>query len=288
METKEKYVKELLSTDTGTEGQLLIPRKIHDVLIEDMEKTLIPRSEAAFYVGPAQVPGSSYDIDFEAENHMKVHLIAEGAEILMDPDEYSTLNVKPKKYGVAVRITKEMQEDSKWPLLERNVRKAGRRFAENETNLVITELEAYAANTVTGGAAITIANITRAMQYIDDADYTASTLLVGNEVLADLRNIDTFVEANKVGNTDMLKKGFLGTIYGLKVIKFSTNAAPSTTYSKYAYVYDNEQAYCIIEKRPVMVENFTLPTFDMVGAAITQRIAVSYLRANAICEIHTS
>ena len=48
-------------------------------------------------------------------------------------------------------------------------------------------------------------------------------MFVGMEVLNDLRNIDTFVEANKIGNTEMLKRGFLGTIYGLNVIKFSTN-----------------------------------------------------------------
>ena len=178
-------------------------------------------------------------------------------------------------------------EDSQFPLLQRNVMKAGKRFAENETSLIITQLD-NATNTVSGGSAITIANITRAMQYLDDADYTPTTLLVGAEVLNDLRNIDTFVEANKAGNTEMLQRGFLGTIYGLSVIKFSTNAAPSSTYSKYAYVYDKDHAYAIVEKRPLTVENFTLENYDMQGAAITQRIAVQYIRANAIAKITTS
>jgi HK97 family phage major capsid protein len=282
-----KYVKELLDTGAATEGQLLIPRKIHDTLIEEVDKALIPRSEAAMYIGPAMIPGSSYDLDLESENKMSVRLVAEGAEIWIDQDEYTSINIKPKKYGVTIKITGEMTEDAKWPLLERNIRKAGKRFAENETSLIITALD-NAANTVSGGAAVTIANITRAMQYIEDADYAPTTLMVGSEFLNDLRNISTFVNASEFGSNEMLGTGTVGIIYGLNVLKFSTNAAPSSTYSKYGYVTDRDNAYCIVEKRPVSVENFSLAHFDMSGAAATQRIAVSYVRTNAIAKITTS
>ena len=98
----------------------------------------------------------------------------------------------------------------------------------------------------------------------------------------------SFVEFNKIGNKEMMQKGFLGVIYGMLVSGFSTNAAPSTTYSKYAYVFDREQAYCIVEKRPITVENFRLPTFDMSAAAITQRIAVKAIRTGAISRTTTS
>jgi len=283
-----KAVQELLSTGLGTEGQLLIPRKIHDTLIEEVDKNLIPRSEAAIYFGPGDIPGSSIDVDTVDANTMSVRIVAEGAEIPIDENAYSSFNLKPLKYGVSLRITKEMMEDGKWNLLAHNTKTAGKRFAENETSLIISDALESGTNTVTGGAAITISNITRAMQYLDDADYTPTTLFVGMEVLNDLRNIDTFVEANKVGNTDMLQRGFLGTIYGLNVIKFSTNAAPSSTYSKYAYVTDKMHAYVIAEKRPVTLENFELPTYDMSAASVTQRIKVRYLRANAIAQITTS
>ena len=286
--TEYKAVQELLSTGLGTEGQLLIPRKIHDTLIEEVDKNLIPRSEAAIYFGPGDIPGSSIDVDTVDANTMSVRIVAEGAEIPIDENAYSSFNLKPLKYGVSLRITKEMMEDGKWNLLAHNTKTAGKRFAENETSLIISDALESGTNTVSGGAAITISNITRAMQYLDDADYTPTTLFVGMEVLNDLRNIDTFVEANKVGNTDMLQRGFLGTIYGLNVIKFSTNAAPSSTYSKYAYVTDKMHAYVIAEKRPVTLENFELPTYDMSAASVTQRIKVRYLRANAIAQITTS
>ena len=224
MAEKLQYVKELLSTELGIEGQLLIPRKIHATLIEEVNKRLIPRTEASFVVGPANIPGSSYDIDLETPNTLDIREVAEGADIPLDTMAYTTINVKPVKYGVSIRITKEMMEDAQWNLLERHIKTAGKRFAENETNLVLTELD-NATNTTAGGAAITIANITTAMLDLEDDDYEPTTMLVGNEVLSDLRNIDTFVEANKLGSREMLQTGFIGTIFGMNVMNFSTNAA---------------------------------------------------------------
>jgi len=281
-----KAIQEFLSTGLGTEGQLLLPRKIHDTLIEEVDKNLIPRSEAAMYFGPSDIPGSSIDVDLVTPNQMKVRITAEGAEIPIDQSAYTSFNLKPQKWGVALRITREMMEDSKWNLLQHNMMVAGKRFAEKETELIISDALDNASNTVTGGAAITIANLTRGMQYLDDGDYTPTTLFVGAEVMNDLRNIDTFVE--KMGNRDMLTRGFVGVIYGLNVIKFSTNAAPSSTYSKYAYITDKMQAYVIAEKRPVTIENFEMPAFDMSAASVTQRIKVRHLRADAIAKITTS
>lgn len=281
------YIKELLSTDLAVQGQLLIVRKIHDTLIQETEKMLIPRNQAAFVVGPSAIPGSSYDIDLETADSLKINEVAEGADISIDQQSYTTINVKPVKYGVSIRITREMLEDAKWNLLERNITTAGKRFAENETNLVLTELDT-AANTVSGGAAFTIANLTTAMLNLENNDFNPTTVLVGNEVLNDLRNIDTFVEADKLGTREMLSTGFVGRIYGLDVMRFSTNAAPTTTYAKYAYVYDKSQAYCIVEKRPITVERFDLPNNDMSAAVVTQRLAVKTLRTAAISNITTS
>ena len=285
--TNLKYVTELLSTDIATEGSLLIVKKIYDTLISEVEKRLIPRSEAAVVIGPSGIPGSSLDIDREDPNTLDVREIAEGADITIDQQTYDSVNIKPKKYGVGVRITREMLEDAKWNLLQRNIATAGKRFAENETNLVLLQLDS-AATTNTGGAAFTISDITKMMLDLEDKDYTPTTMLVGNEVLHDLRNIDTFVEADKLGSRQMLETGFVGRIYGLDVMRFSTNAAPSTTYSKYAYVFDKSQAYYIVEKRPISIENFELPNNDMSAAVITQRIAVQIIRTQAVSKTTTS
>ena len=282
-----KYLKEYIDQGDATEGSLLIPKKIYDTLIEAVDKKLLPRSEAAYYNGPAQIPGSSIDIDLEDVNTGKVRPVAEGAEFWLSNPTFSSTNMKPLKYGVAIRITEEMLEDAKWNMLERSITTMGKRFAENETSLVLTALYG-ASNSVTGGAAITIANISRAVQYLEDEDYEGSTIYLGNEVAHDIRQIDTFMEADKKGDQSMNNTGFIGTIYGMRLYRFSTNAAPSSTYSKYAFVFDSSEAYAIAEKRPVTLKKFSLETFDMEGAVLSQRISVSLIRDYAVCTITTS
>jgi len=284
-----KKIQEYISTGDGTPGTLLIPKLIMPALIEEADKVLIPREMAAMTWSPNQIQGSSFTVNLETANTLSVREVGEGAEIPLDNMDFSTVTYTPKKYGVAIRITREMMEDSQFELLQRNIRTAGRRFAENETKLILTALDG-AANTVAGGAAITIANITEAMQNVEDADYSPTDFLVGNEVLNDLRNIDTFVEADKAGNTDMLRRGFQGTLFGMSVARFtsSTTATPSTSHKKYAYVFDRSETYGIAIKRDLTVENFDLPTYDMQGAAITQRLDVQLLRDTAISKITTA
>lgn len=282
--TEYKYIKELLSTAKGTEGTLLLPRKIYDTIIEEVKKALIPREEAAIYIGPDSIPGSSVDLNLVTPNTMDVRLIGEGAEIPMDQVDYTNSNLKPLKYGVAIRITRELLEDAQWDLLQHNLGYAGRRMAENENSLIVTALDG-ADNTVSGGATITIANITRAIQYLEDNDFHATSFAVGYEVLNDLRNLDTFVEYQKLGTREAFEQGYAGMVYGMKVIPVSTNAGMTTTSS---YVYDKSWSFVMAEKRPVTVENFELPSHDMSAAVVTQRIVVAELRGTAAAKITTT
>ncbi|MHA1876728.1 MAG: phage major capsid protein [Promethearchaeota archaeon] len=280
-------LKEYISTADGSEGTLLIPKLIMPTLIEEVDKNLIPREMAAQVWGPGQIKGSSFTVNLIEPNTLDIRTIGEGAEIPLDAIDYETVTYEPVKYGVAIRITREMIEDSQFDLLQTNIRIAGKRFAENETNLILTALDG-ANSTVAGGAAITISNITEAIKNLHDEDYTPTDMIIGYEVLSDLQNIDTFVEADKAGNTEMMDRGFKGTIFNMNVAVFSTNAAPSSTYSKYAYVFDRSQAYGIAISRDISMENVTLPTFDMEGAVLTQRIDVELLRSKAVSKITTA
>jgi len=286
-----KRIQEYITRDTGVAGTLLIPKLILPTLIDEADKFLLPRELAALYTTAAQNAnqGESWSINLIKPNSMDVRKISEGAEINMDALEYDTnVTIEPVKYGVAIRITREMMEDSQFPLFDINLRYAGKRFAEKETELIIDELNST-TNAVTGGAAITIANIAEGMNYLEQNDYLPTDFLVGDKILQNLRNIDTFIEADKAGNTDMMKTGFLGTIFGMGVVRFSRNAtsAPSTK-ALYSFVIDRKWSYVVAYKRDITVENFDLPTFDMTGAAITMRIDVEYLRDYATCTITTT
>lgn len=282
-----KNIKEYISTDDGTAGTLLIPKLIMPTLIEEVDKAVLPRELAAMIVTPNQFQGNQFNYNLEQVNTMDVRQVGEGAEVPLDALSYTNVTFTAKKYGVAIRITREMIEDSQFPILEGQIRAAGRRFAEKETELIITALDG-ANKTVSGGTAITIANITEAMQDLEDNDFQGTDLIVGNEVVNDLRNIDTFVEANKYGSNEMLRTGFVGSVYGLNVARFSTNAAPTTTYAKYAYLIDRRQAYALAIKRDLTIENFNLATFDMQGAVLTWRFDVQLLRSTAVVKITTS
>jgi HK97 family phage major capsid protein len=283
-----KHIQEYIGTEDGTAGTLLIPKLILPILIEEIEKALIPRELAAQFWGPAQIQGSSFSVNLESPDTMDVRQVGEGAEVSMDAGEYSSVTYTPKKYGVAVRITREMIEDSQFPILEAQLRVAGKRFAEKENELILTALDG-AGTTVAGGAAITLSNITEAMAALENNSYSATDMIIGNEVLQDLRNIDTFVEASKAGNTEMLNKGFLGNIYGMNVVRFDDKASPTAgTYKKYAYIIDRSQAYGLAVKRDLTVENFDLPTYDMQGACLTWRFDVQLLRSNAVAKITTT
>lgn len=279
-------INEYISTADGTAGTLLIPKLIMPKLIEEVDKNLIPREMAAMVWGPGQIQGSSFTVNLETPDTMDVRQVGEGAEVPLDNIDFETVTFTPVKYGVAIRITREMMEDSQFELLNRNIRAAGKRFAENETNLVIGQLDTANA-TVAGGAAITLANIAEAIFNVEDNDYTPTDYLIGNEVHQDLMNIDTFVEADKSGSTDFLRRGFVGTIFGLNVARFSTNAG-SNAEATSSYVFDREQAYGIAISRDITMEDVKLPTYDMEGAVLTQRIDVKALRTKAISKITTS
>ena len=128
------------------------------------------------------------------------------------------------------------------------------------------------------------------MKNVEENDFVPTDILIGNEAAFDIRNIDTFVEADKSGSTEMLQRGFIGRIDGLPVTRFSpaATATPATTTTRNVYVFDRNETYGIAIKRDISVENFDLPTYDMQGAVVTQRIAVVLLRSAAVSRVTTT
>lgn len=273
----------LLTTGDATQGQLLIPRTIASVLWEETEQFRFGAELAAIRFGPEDIKGSSIDLNRETLRSMVVREVAEGAPIPLDVSEYSTINIRPRKYGIRPLITKDMIEDAQWSLIEQNLRAAGRKMAEHDTGLILTALDG-ATNVVTGGANATIANITRLQQYLEDADFKPTDLLVGPEVLNDLRNIDTFAEADKFGTREMQERGIVGRLYGMDVVLFSGNIGTSTR----AYVIDRNHAFAWAEKRPVLVEQYDDKVHDLAGAVITKRVAAALLRDTAVARLTTT
>lgn len=275
-------IQELITRGDATEGSLLIPKTIYKKIVEAADKKRLDRSLVAIYNGPADIPGSSIDVDVETNDSISVSRIAEGAAIPVDSVGFTSFNMKPAKYGVRPAITKEMVEDSKWGLIDYNIKKAGKKMGENETSLIVTDALDGAGNTVSGSGAITIANITRGMQYLEDNDYEATDFIVGPEIANDIRNIDTLTEADKAGKNDPTQS-IISTVFKMQLHQVSGNLMTSA----YAYIIDRNEAITLAEKRPITMEKYNDTVHDMSGVTVTQRIKARYLQANAIAKITT-
>jgi HK97 family phage major capsid protein len=279
-------IQELLTTGMGTEGSLLIVKTIADNLVNDVIANTIDRKYAAFVFGPTEIQGSSIDINLEDLNSMVVEVTAEGAEIPLGNPNFSSINVKPKKVAIRPQITREMIEDGKFNLIQHSVMRAGYKLAEYESSRIVNALDG-ATNTVAGGASLTVANITRAMQYLDDARFKPRVYIIGPEVANDIRNLSAFSAAYEYGTNEQQMRGLIGKIFGMDVVLVSTGGLTGYT-STTSYVLDPQYGFAIAEKRPVTMETFSDTIHDMEGVVVSQRIEAVTIRAPAIAKITTT
>jgi len=285
-----KRLSELMTRDTEPH---LLPSTLYGTLIAAVRKNLIATNLLAYRFGPSSIKGSSIDVVTEDRDSAAVHTISEGQEVPIDLMETSTFNMKPVKYGYRPLITKEMQEDGQWDMIQKNIELAGYKMADKLDSLILAEIETAAAlttddngatrsaNTVSGSTALTIKNITDAMALLEADNYLPTDLIIHPNVANDIRNIDTFVEADKSGVMNPTKR-LIGTIFGMRVW-VSNNVT-----SNYAYVIDKNHALALAEKRPITIERYDDVTRDLSGVVITARWKARYLRPDANAYITTS
>jgi HK97 family phage major capsid protein len=273
---------------TGT-ASFLIPRQLLPQIMNSVRKNLVLRGLAARIFGPSSIPGRTLVIprqtEITANNELAVDVVGEGSEVPLTQTEFDNLTLTPIKYGARVGVTRELAEDNITDLMSYHAELAGYEFADNEESLIVSALDTASTNAghnvANGNATLPISDITEAMQNLEADNYRPSHMIVGVEVANDLRNIDTFVEADKSGVNDPTKS-LIGTIFGMKVM-VSNNVS-----SVLAYVIDANHAFIIAEKRPVTVERYTDWSRDTGFVVITQRFATTAMRDNSVAEITTT
>lgn len=278
------------STTAGSStASYLIPRTLLNEIMNAVRKNLILRGLAARVFGPSAIPGRTLVIPLQSEitsnTALPVDQVSEGAEIPIGQSQFENITLTPVKYGIRIGVSKELQEDAITDLLSYHGELAGYEFADNEEALIVSQLDAAAtasSNTVANSnATLPISDITAAMQQLESNNYMPSHMICGVEIVNDLRNIDTFVEANKSGVNNPSQR-LIGTIFGMKVL-VSNNVS-----AKLAYIIDANHAFVIAEKRPVTVERYTDYARDTGFVVVTQRFAARYLRSEAVSEITTT
>jgi len=263
----------------GAGSNIVTPTQIYNVLQSAMRKTLVWRNLAAIVIPPAGIPGSAVFIPLQDVDAIEVHQVAEGAEAPMDSETYARRTITPLKYMVNIGITKEMVEDSQFAVITLNTQTAGYALAKNEDSLVETNLSANAGTTVAlAGAVLSYSDIPQAMKALESNNFVPRAFVISTDFAEDIRNMDTFVEADKAGITDPSKR-LIGTMFGMTIV-ISTNLTANT-----GYVIDPDHSFAIGEKRVVSLEGFDDIRRDMHHIVASQRVAVSYLWANATCKI---
>lgn len=276
-----KTTSELLSTGLANEGTKLMDSTIYPTLLRENDKTRLSPELISMNIGPESIAGESINFNLITKGAIKVHRVAEGALFPLEADSYTSYSMKPVKKGLSLEITTEMQEDGKFALLSENLISAGRALADEDNTDMIADALANGTNTISSISALSIANITRAMQYLEDSDFLPTDLIVGNEMANDLRNIDTFVEADKSGSTEMIKTGFIGVIYGMRVWRVSSTIVTTTN----GYVIDRASAIIKATKRPITIKNFDEVKQDLSGSVISTRYVYRQKYADAICKL---
>lgn len=259
---------ELLTRDAESETILT---DIYRTVVEAAKTKLIATNLLALRFGPGDIPGSSLKIIGQTKNAMVVHKVGEGQEVPISNEKFHTYTATPDKYGLRPLITREMQEDSLFPLIERALRESGYQMARKLDSLVFTAMRAGAGNTVAGGAAITVANIATGIYNLEVNDFEATDFIIGGAIANDLRNIDTFVEANKAGVSDP-SKSLIGTIFGMRV--WTTNQMTNATD---ALIIDRTQAAWLAEKRPITIERYNDVTRQLDGIVCSSRWSAGVL-----------
>jgi len=263
-------LQELFTTSSAPE-QILTD--IYRTVTEAVRVKLIGTQLVSLRYGPTDIVGTNLSVIHQTKNALSVGLVGEGAEIPISTEDTFKYSVLPLKYGVRPLVTKEMQEDSLFAVMERNLTEAGYQMARKMDRLIFAAARQGSGNTVTGGASITVANITNAINNLEKSDYTASDFVIGPDVAWDLRNIDTFVEANKAGVNNP-SQSLIGTIFGMKVWvsnNIVSNRVTTSTNATDALVIDKSYALAFAEKRPITVERYNDVTRQLDGITLSAR-----------------
>lgn len=271
-----RTLQELMTT--GSEPEM-IETEIYKNVLMDVKDNLVLGPKVALTMTAADIPGSSINWVQQTKDAMAVHLVAEGAPIPIDTDKYVEKSLTPKKYGVRPWITKEMIEDNKWNIVDMNIKTSTYQMAKQVDVLLEAQLSAAAtasSNTDSTGSAQSIAKITNVMQLVEENGYKPDTMVIESNSLKDLRNLDTFVEVNKAGTSEMLRNGLVGRIFGMDVL------LSEIVTDNYAYIFDSRYALAEAYKRAPTLVRVKDDIRELEGATLTMRYDATYMRSESV------
>lgn len=267
----------------------LVKQQLYDVIKEASIEARIGRQLVD--VIPMKT-GTTLDFILADKDSLEFRRVAEGALIPIDVEAYTKVSVTPKKWGTHVMVSREIQEDANWDVIKRNLRQVGREAGVREDFVIF---EAFNDSTngfpsennrTSAGTELSIADIVNGMYDVEENDYNPNVMVIHPKQVSELRQIDTFVEADKVGSRATFEKGFVGRIFGMDVVISRSCWFGGST--EYAWILDTREAGVLVLRRPLTMKTYEIPERDAIGVACTFRAEARAVRPKAGCRITIS
>lgn len=271
-------------------GEALKSNRLHEILLSDASQATAKVLDTVWEAAKPQLIGRELVVVIAQDAPLieaprakisKAFEVAEGAEIPVGTEDYDSVTLTPKKYGVRPLISREMVEDAEWDVIEYQLAEAGRAMADLETEHIVSQMTSDAGNSVAAGTSGTLAysDVVNIVKECLIDGYTPDALAIHPSELADLLKDTAIQKAMEWGGEAIALSGQIARLLGMQVL-VSTKVTTGT-----ALVVDSKHAGVLFIRRDITAEDYEDPVKDLAGVAVTARWAYTTLRTDAIGKV---
>lgn len=271
-------------------GEALKNDRLHEILLSDASQATAKVLDTVWEAAKPQLVGRELAVVIAQDAPLikvprakisKAFEVAEGAEIPVGTEDYDSVTLTPKKYGVRPLISREMVEDAEWDVIEYQLTEAGRAMADLETETIIGQMISDAGNSLGAGTGGTLAysDVVNIVKECLIDGFTPDAIAIHPSELADLLKDTAIQKAMEWGGEAVAPSGQIARLLGMQVL-VSTKVTSGT-----ALVVDSKHAGVLFIRRDITAEDYEDPVKDLAGVAITSRWAYTTLRTEAIGKV---
>jgi hypothetical protein len=277
---KVEPVRELLLT-TAIESTTLIQTEMHATVLEGAEPWKCMRQ--ACRVLPMKANTLTIPV---GEVGSYAPEVAEGAEIPISDQDYTSVTLTAKKYGVRPMITDEMVADALYPVIEMEIQKAGAKLENTLNKIALGALIDGTANNEhdASGSNLGIKAIATAVKKVKSDHFLADRIVLHPD--AEALIMADYIPTGYVG-AEAAQNGKLPNLLGLAPFVTSVEAASSQTWEYNSdgdigmVVFDSGNSTVIGERQPITIKRYEDIVRQLQGGTVSARWAVGTLQANA-------
>lgn len=213
--------------------------------------------------------------------------IPEGGKIEINSDTLNHVNIDVKKIGTRPLITKELIEDAMWDRVQIELQRSGARMENKFNKDCMDAMLAGTPKTVDASGTFVAKDIAKAIKEVKLRGFIPTEMILHPDAEGELMLDDNIFRASFAGDNNLLRRGTLGNLLGLKNYLFSieTGSAPKAWEdeddSYYGWVGDPQAYLACAMRRNIAVEEYEDPVHDLLGIKITMRYGTKKVQNDA-------